>query len=82
MVMKRRHTWGAWLAGLVEHMNLDVRVLSSSPTLGIEITYKKSPWPMTTNNYFLLLCLLISARGSAICVVPQAHSLTGDATPG
>ena len=30
--------WGAWLAQLEEHATLDLRVMSSSPTLDVEIT--------------------------------------------
>ena len=30
--------WGAWLAQLVERVTLQLRVVSLSPTLGIEIT--------------------------------------------
>ena len=30
--------WGAWLAHLVEHATLDLRVISSNPTVGVEIT--------------------------------------------
>lgn len=33
---------GAWLAWLGEHVTLDIQVMSSSPTLGIEIIFKKS----------------------------------------
>jgi len=33
--------WGAWLAQLVERKTLDLEVISSSPTLGVEITLKK-----------------------------------------
>ena len=29
---------GAWMAQLVEHATLDLGVMSSSPTLGIELT--------------------------------------------
>ena len=29
---------GAWLVQLVEHMSLDLRVVGSGPTLGMEIT--------------------------------------------
>ena len=29
---------GAWLAPLVEHVTADLRVASSSPTVGVEIT--------------------------------------------
>ena len=29
---------GAWLAQSEEHVTLDLRVVSSSPTLGVEIT--------------------------------------------
>ena len=32
---------GTWLAITVEHMILDLRVVSLSPTLGVEITKKK-----------------------------------------
>ena len=31
----------SWLAQSVEHVTLDLEVVSSSPTLGIEITFKK-----------------------------------------
>ena len=31
---------GTWLAQLMEHVTLDLRVMSSSHTLGVEITYK------------------------------------------
>ena len=37
-----RCLWGAWLAQLVEHAAFDLRVMSLSPTLGMEITFKKS----------------------------------------
>jgi len=30
--------WGAWLAQSVEHTTLDLGVVSSSPTLGVEVT--------------------------------------------
>ena len=30
--------WGIWLAQSVEHATLDLRVVSLSPTLGMEIT--------------------------------------------
>ena len=30
--------WGTWLAQSIEHVTLDLGVVSSSPTLGIEIT--------------------------------------------
>ena len=32
--------WGVWLAKSVEYVTLDLRVVSLSPTLGAEITYK------------------------------------------
>ena len=32
--------WGTWLAQSVEHVTLDLRVVSSCPTLGVKITYK------------------------------------------
>ena len=36
---KKNHTGGGWLAPSEEHGTLDLRVMSLSPTLGIEITY-------------------------------------------
>ena len=30
--------WGAWLVKLVEHVTLYLTVVSSSPTIGVEIT--------------------------------------------
>lgn len=33
--------WGPWLAHLVEHVALDLRVMKSSPMFGIEITLKR-----------------------------------------
>ena len=35
---KKHSNMGAWLAQLVEHVTLDLRVVSSSPTLGLELT--------------------------------------------
>jgi len=32
--------WGAWLAQSEEHVTLDLRVMSSSSALGVEITKK------------------------------------------
>lgn len=32
---------GNWLAQLVEHLTLDLRVIGLSPTLGVELTFKK-----------------------------------------
>ena len=34
---KRERKGGAWMARLAEHTNLDLRVMSSSPMLGVEI---------------------------------------------
>ena len=34
----KRSRWGAWLAQLVEHVTLDLGVVSSSPMLGGEMT--------------------------------------------
>ena len=31
--------WGAWLAESVQHVTLDLRVVSSSPRLGMELTF-------------------------------------------
>ena len=33
--------WAAWLAQLVEHVTLDLGVVSSSPMLGVEVTLQK-----------------------------------------
>lgn len=35
---KNMKTWGAWLAPSVKRATLDFRAVSSSPTLGVEIT--------------------------------------------
>ena len=40
-MIKMRKFGGAWLAQLVEHATLDLRVMSSSPTVHIEFTLKK-----------------------------------------
>ena len=38
-LFSKKTIWrGAWLAQSVEHVTLDLRVVSASPTLGIEIT--------------------------------------------
>jgi len=37
-VLTNIESWGAWLAQLVEHATLDLRVVNSSPMLSIEIT--------------------------------------------
>ena len=39
--MDKRVRRGTWLAQSGEHAILDLRVLSSSPTLGVEITFFK-----------------------------------------
>ena len=42
--MKKRfikQSWCAWLAQLVEHTTLDLKVVSSSPTLDLRLTLKK-----------------------------------------
>ena len=36
--LKENSSWGAWLAQVEEHGTLDLRVVSLSSTLGIEIT--------------------------------------------
>ena len=33
--------WGATMAQLVQYLTLDLRVVSSSPTLGVDSTLKK-----------------------------------------
>ena len=40
-MLKNISVWGAWLVQLVEHEILGLGVVSSSPTLGIDITLKK-----------------------------------------
>ena len=37
-VIKKIKFWAIWLADLEEHATLDLGVVSSSPTLGVEIT--------------------------------------------
>ena len=39
--LKGEEDWNVWLAQLVEHMTLDLRVVNSSPTLDFEIIFKK-----------------------------------------
>ena len=38
--LKNKRLRGAWLAQSVEPATLDLRAVSSSPMIGIEITYK------------------------------------------
>lgn len=43
IVHQKRHAknvkmGGSWLAGLVEHVTLDLGVMSLSPTFGVEVT--------------------------------------------
>jgi len=40
----RGNIWGAWLAQSVEHMTLDLGVVSSSPTLGLDIIFLKKKY--------------------------------------
>lgn len=35
--LKKHKNWGAWLAESVEHVTLDLGVLSASPMLGAEL---------------------------------------------
>lgn len=37
-LLRDMSAWGAWLVQLTVHVTLDLRVMSLSPTLGIEIT--------------------------------------------
>lgn len=41
LVVRRGGGRGAWLAQYLEHVALDLKVLSSSPTSGVEIIYKR-----------------------------------------
>ena len=41
MKYKEYLAWGALLAQWVEHVTLELEIVSSSPALGIEITWKK-----------------------------------------
>ena len=36
--LKKKVTWATWLAQWVEHTTLDLRVVSSSPTMNADIT--------------------------------------------
>ena len=40
MNIKKQNNRGAWLAQSVEHVIHDLGAVSSSPTLGVELTYK------------------------------------------
>ena len=42
MPLKFVYSWGSWLAQLVEHVTLDLWVLSLSPMSGVEPTLKKN----------------------------------------
>ena len=37
-IKQKLQSWGAWLAHSVQHVTLDLRVMSSSPMLGVEPT--------------------------------------------
>ena len=39
---KKKKPKGLWLAQSVEHVTFDLKVVSLSPTLGVEITLKKN----------------------------------------
>lgn len=39
--LTKKMSWGSWLALSVEYVTLDLGVESSSPTYGIEFTFKK-----------------------------------------
>ena len=41
MIFKHLYTWGAWLTQYGMNAVLDLGVMSSSPTLGVEIALKK-----------------------------------------
>ena len=47
---KKIYSWGTWLAQSEEHVALDLRVMSSCPTVGVEITYVNK-----FKNRFLIL---------------------------
>ena len=38
LLLSERYWQNAWLAQLMEHVTLDLRVMSLSPALGVEIT--------------------------------------------
>ena len=37
-ILLKIYSWGTWLAQLVEHVTLDLKVVSSNLTLSVEIT--------------------------------------------
>ena len=47
---KGTEKWDTWLAQLVEHATLDLRVVSLSPVLGIELTKKENKKTIKTNH--------------------------------
>lgn len=49
-VCKKCYIWEAWLVPLVEHVTVDLRVLNSSPILGIELTQNKTKQNKTENK--------------------------------
>lgn len=54
--------WSAWLAQLEVHATLYFRAVSSSPTLGVEITFKnvKTDFALLTEMYFFFFNLPIN----------------------
>ena len=58
----------AWLAQSVEHVTLDLRILSLSPPLGIEISLKRGPCIFSE---VLLLALLAMDSSQAEVTTPK-----------
>ena len=52
--IKKNSIWDTWLAQLEEHATLDLGVVSSSPTLSVEITKKISVKKNSVWGLFIL----------------------------
>ena len=52
---------GAWLAQLVEHGTLDLRVIGSSPTLGVTITQKSFFLKKIPLDFVSAICKLLGS---------------------
>lgn len=68
---------GAWPAPAVEHAPLDLGVMSSRPTLGVDFTLKKYTHIHThTNIHVNTVCMLWMKNGREECHKPSKMHVT------
>ena len=61
--IKDQDCWDAWLAQPIDHVALDIRVVSSSPTLGAKLTLKRErEYQLSTHLLLQILLLLVLQR--------------------